>query len=237
MNLNSKKNYFQFKQFGLYQGGNGLKFGTDASILGASMNLDSSVKTVLDIGAGTGVLALMLAQKSDAQIDGLELDAEAYAITKENFANSPWQNRLRAIHQDLQSFQHEPYDFILSNPPYFENDLPSQKPSINLAKHQQSLNLRDFVVHTARLSHQLTKIAVILPCESMKQLVIGYLKYNFFPCDELEICSFNDSEPIRTLMIFSQQKNGFEKEKLAVYEQKNVKSNAMKKLLEPYLLS
>src|SRR5688572_30396977 len=124
-------NFFQFKQFIIYQDKCSMKVCTDACIFGAGIaniisNSESRISNCLDIGTGTGLLSLMIAQKTSALIDAIEIEEDAFNQAKENFSNSSWSQRLRAFHTDVKHFNSPlKYDFIISNPPFYQNDLIS----------------------------------------------------------------------------------------------------------------
>lgn len=115
---------FKFKQFTIHQDRCAMKVGTDGVLLGAWANISHNPFSILDIGAGTGLIALMLAQRSSAEIiDAIEIDADAYEQCVENFESSPWNHRLFCYHASLNEFTGEvedKYDLIASNPPYFK---------------------------------------------------------------------------------------------------------------------
>jgi len=117
---------FAFKQFSVQQDKCAMKIGTDSVLLGAWCPIEKNPFSVLDIGAGTGVLSLMLAQRTNAeQIDALEIDEDAYEQCVENFEASPWSDRLFCFHAGLDEFVEEPedeYDIIISNPPFYSED-------------------------------------------------------------------------------------------------------------------
>src|ERR1043166_5945137 len=121
---------FRFRQFTVHQDKCAMKVGTDAVLLGAWVN-PGSAKRILDIGTGTGLIALMLAQKSTAKIDAVDIDEEAFLQARENFRISPWFQRLGIYHQTFQEFAQEnsdKYDLIVSNPPYFkETKIPMEE--------------------------------------------------------------------------------------------------------------
>lgn len=142
-------NYFQFKQFKVEQQKCSMKVCTDACIFGSIISSYSNgeINHVLDIGTGTGLLALMYVQKNlNAIIDAIEIEENAFTQAKENFNCSLWKDRLNAIHADVRDFVSlKKYDFIICNPPFFQNDLKSDKKNINLARHDEGLNLKELI--------------------------------------------------------------------------------------------
>ncbi|HTI11833.1 MAG TPA: methyltransferase [Puia sp.] len=139
--------YFQFKQFVVYQDQCAMKVCTDACILGAWFaEKTPSYSLVLDIGSGTGLLMLMLAQKHKGEIQGIELDLAAFRQLKENITRSKWKDELRVFPGDVRSyvFPHK-FDFIIANPPFFEGDLPATSDAANLAKHSSELTLAELL--------------------------------------------------------------------------------------------
>jgi len=157
-------NYFQFKQFTIQQEKAALKVSTDSCLFGAwiagevgSKKYDvrneatahtthHSPLTILDIGAGTGLLMLMLAQKCDALIDGIEIDLPSYQQAKENLEASIWKERLQLFHADVKEFSFtKKYDLIISNPPFYEGDLKSSVANRNVAMHDEGLKLDELI--------------------------------------------------------------------------------------------
>jgi tRNA1Val (adenine37-N6)-methyltransferase len=143
-------NFFKFKQFTIYQDNCAMKVCTDACIFGAfiTKNLkNNSTNYVLDIGAGTGLLSAMVAQKNNCTFDALEIDNEAYNQCSQNFLQSPWPQQLNAINIDVTIFEpNKQYDCIFSNPPFFEADLQSNNSKKNAAKHDTTLTLQKLIV-------------------------------------------------------------------------------------------
>lgn len=146
--------YFQFKRFIVRQDRCAMKVCTDSCILGAYSAFKISerkisVPGILDIGGGTGLLSLMLAQKTNARIDSVELDRTAAIQMLENFSFSPWAEKLNVIHGDIRQLRLEKYNFIISNPPFFEKGLKGGHAETTLAKHDSGLLLAELaeVIH------------------------------------------------------------------------------------------
>lgn len=139
--------YFQFKQFTVYHDRCAMKVATDSCLFGAwaareIQNEKLKIKNVLDIGAGTGLLSLMITQKNEIELDAVEIDAEATQQAKENIDASPWKNQIRIFNDDILSFQPDKkYDCIISNPPFYENELASGKQKKNIAHHSEQLTI------------------------------------------------------------------------------------------------
>jgi len=142
-----RNSYFQFKQFTVYQDQCAMKVCTDACILGAWFAAKApAYANVLDIGSGTGLLMLMLAQKHKGEIRGIELDLDAFRQLKENIEKSPWRQLLKVFPGDVRSFSFTgKFDFIISNPPFYENDLPAATTGANLARHSKELTLTELL--------------------------------------------------------------------------------------------
>ncbi|MBS0016641.1 MAG: methyltransferase [Arthrospira sp. SH-MAG29] len=156
---------FQFKQFTIFQDRCGMKVGTDGVILGTWTDI-KSVHNILDIGTGSGLIALILAQRSPAKIDAVEIDKDAYIQAGENLANSPWRSRLKIHHNSIQKyadFCDIQYDLIISNPPFFANAYKPNNHQIALAKHSDSLSQLDILQVTTKLLKPTGKLAIIYP--------------------------------------------------------------------------
>lgn len=161
---------FQFKQFNILQYKTAMKVGTDGVLLGAWANLDFYPKSILDIGAGTGLIALMMAQRSDAEtIDAIELNDAAYEQTVENFENSDWADRLFCYHSSLAEFTDEideKYDFIISNPPFYRSTYKELSEDRAMARHAESLTYVDLLKSTSKLLSENGNCAFIIPFEA-----------------------------------------------------------------------
>src|SRR5690606_34388523 len=134
--------YFKFKQFTIHQDRTAMKVTTDGCLFGAwvadQLSARKASGNLLDIGAGTGLLSLMIAQKNSLlNIDAIEIDVEASKQAEENFSSSPWKERLSIIHDDASTHQFtKPYDYAISKPPFYENELKSPDPGRKLAHHE-----------------------------------------------------------------------------------------------------
>lgn len=175
--------YFRFKQFTVWHDRCAMKVGTDGVLLGAwasttdspAANTDktSPVERILDIGTGSGLIALMLAQRfPNAIIDGIDIDPSAVLQAKDNFSASPFSTRLHAYSSPLQEWQpQEKYDMIVSNPPYFSNSLLCPDGMRTKARHAESLSFAELLAHSNRLLTQAGTLSLVLPAEAEKAIM------------------------------------------------------------------
>lgn len=144
--------WFQFKQFTIQQDRCAMKVTTDACLFGAwtahQLNKEKSVNSILDIGTGTGLLSLMVAQQSAARIDAIEIDSDTCEQATSNVHDSPWRERITIIHgnaKDKLQTLNKPYDIIISNPPFYENELQSGNLQKDMAHHSTELSLDELI--------------------------------------------------------------------------------------------
>ncbi len=158
---------FKFKQFTVNQDRCAMKIGTDGVLLGAWTPLINNPYNILDIGAGTGIVALMLAQRSNAeQIDAIEIDDAAFEQATDNFEASPWNDRLFCFHAGLDEFMEEPedeYDLIVSNPPFYTENYKTENKQRDLARFEDALPFEDLVEAADLLLSEQGIFAVIIP--------------------------------------------------------------------------
>jgi tRNA1Val (adenine37-N6)-methyltransferase len=176
---------FRFKQFTIEQDRCAMKVGTDGVLLGAWANL-AQAETILDIGTGTGVIAIMAAQRTialQAQVDGVEIDESAYLQAQENMAKSPFANRLTVTHQSIQDFEPvsgRKYDVIISNPPFFTGGTFSGNQDKNNVRHTVKLPHGDLLHATQRLLNKNGRFCLILPwLEGLRFIEIAR-NYHFY---------------------------------------------------------
>ncbi len=151
-----------------------MKVGTDAMLLGAWTETSLNDRRILDVGCGSGIIALMLAQRSEALVDAIDVDKASVQEAAENFRRSPWTGRLTAIHGSLAQFaaMHPgQYDLVVSNPPFFQNSMPAADPRLTLAKHNVQLGLEDFVRFAALLLNPEGRLLVILPVNESRRML------------------------------------------------------------------
>lgn len=168
--------YFKFKQFTIWHDKCAMKVGTDGVLLGASAPV-TTTNSILDVGTGTGLIALMLAQRTvSAQIKALEIDEDAVIQAKENIERSPWKDRIEVIQSDFNLYEpNEKYDLIVSNPPYFVDSLLSPHKQRTNARHTQTLSFDALLDGVVRCLSAVGRFSVILPIE-VQDLFCGLAK-------------------------------------------------------------
>ncbi|TLX76026.1 methyltransferase [Labilibacter sediminis] len=166
--------YFSFKEFIVHQDKTAMKVGTDGVLLGAWANCDKA-KKILDIGSGTGLISLMLAQRTEnAAIDAIEIDDSAFGQMQQNFELSPWKNRLTSIHMDFKHYSTtsgNKYELIVSNPPFFINSLKNECNKKSLARHTDSLSFAELISGIDMLLAENGIFCVILPATEKSSFI------------------------------------------------------------------
>ena len=195
--------FFRFKQFVVRQEGASMKVGVDSVLLGAWAETDH-VSRILDVGAGTGLLALMMAQRyPEALIDAVEIDQEACQQAVENLENSVWNSRLRVICADFADFVEDctfRYDMIISNPPYFTASLKPHDKKRNIARHNDSLPHNLLLSGSAKLLTPDGVLAIILPPAETKTFIDVAATYHLFIKRMLHIQTV-PSKPVCRMLI------------------------------------
>lgn len=198
-------NGFQFKQFMIHQDKTAMKVSTDACILGAYTALENATK-VLDIGTGTGLIALMLAQRSEAKIFAVELDDKAYQQAVENVQNSIFKEQITVFHQSIQDFAENnkdlSFDLIVSNPPFFQNHLKSVQENRNKALHTDTLSFEDLLASVMALLSPDGRFVVLLPAYESTVLENLALQKGLYPNKKLLIRHRDGSKILRIITTF-----------------------------------
>ncbi len=193
--------FFQFKQFTIRHDKCAMKVGTDGVLLGAWAGIESCNR-ILDIGTGTGLIAMMLAQRSKAVIDAIDIDAEACLQAQENTESSPFTERIKIWHSALSDFAQTGmgiYDLIVSNPPYFVDSLKCPDQKRNTARHTDTLTLEDLLQDSRKLLAPQGRIALILPYDQKERLADCIRTQNLFLSKETSVIPVPGAEPKRLL--------------------------------------
>lgn len=231
--------YFSFKQFTVYQDACAMKVCTDACIQGAyTTRYALSAKRILDIGAGTGLLSLMLAQALPlADITAVELDAAAAAQAAANMAAAPWSSRMRVLTIDARELPvAKGFDFIITNPPFYEGDLKSNDKLRNQAMHATTL---DYTSLLKVIGDQLSadgSFSVLLPSRPFGEFVLLAADAGFYPQQILHVRQSVQHDYFRSIGIFSRREGPVKLQDMAIRDAANVYTPAFAELLKPYYL-
>ena len=198
---------FKFKQFAIQQDRCAMKIGTDGVLLGAWTSLQNNPESILDIGAGTGLIALMLAQHSGAEtIDTLEIDEDAYEQCVDNFEASPWGDRLFCYHAGLDEFLddiEDQYDLVVSNPPFYSEEVPSGNSARDIARQNQSLPFEELIEGVSKLLTPSGVFSTIIPFKEEGQFIELAEQVGLYPEHITRVKGNPSSEMKRSLLQFS----------------------------------
>jgi tRNA1Val (adenine37-N6)-methyltransferase len=230
---------FYFKQFRIDQANCAMKVNTDGVLLAALADIRSPLK-ILDVGTGTGLIALMLAQKyTSTTVHAVEIDQNAANTALENFLNSPFSNRMVLSHCSIEDYltnTEEQYDLIISNPPFFINSLKSQNPKKGLARHADLSFFNVLLTESVNHLNQTGQLYIILPLDTaamVKKIISGAGVLNVQK--EILIHSFPGSKPHRTIMVMGFEKLDPVEESMVIYERRDIYSSMYRNLLKDYL--
>jgi len=233
-------NYFKFKQFTVFQENTAMKVGVDAVILGAWTNPEKA-NNILDIGTGTGLLSLMLAQKSSASITSVEIDEKACEQANFNIKSSQWSDKIKVIHSSIQKFSQntsEKFDLIICNPPFFTNSLHSTDNQRNLARHDNLLSISELLYYSKNLLSNDGFLNLIYPYEKMSFLISEAAQQGLYPSKTLIIKGTELKEPNRFTIKLGFTKHENIEETLVVRESvTNEYSSDYKQLTKDYYLN
>ena len=210
---------FKFKQFTIHQDKTAMKIGTDSILFGSWLEINFSCKSILDIGTGTGLLALMMAQKNtNASITALEIDEDAFFQAQGNIANSKWTNRIDLIHTNANLWHSDKkYDLLDSNPPYFENALLTENSARTKARHQVDFKIENLLSLWGKFGSENSELACVLPNNQAEILIGLALKESYFLKKQTLVRSTKESKVIRQLLLFSKVKAPTDKSELCIY--------------------
>ncbi|MDA3905675.1 MAG: methyltransferase [Bacteroidales bacterium] len=233
--------YFQFKQFIVHHTYSTMKVGTDAVLLGTLSDIPEKGK-ILEVGTGTGVISLILAQRSKAQITAIDIHQASVWEARANFKESPWTERLKAlmISYQLYAAQGNPirYDLIISNPPFFENDLKSTDINRNIARHNDHLSYRDFLLASRYFISEIGQLCLILPLTEAQIFIEEAKNSGFYLQKKIEIKPKPEKEANRLILSFGKQiLNEIQKNSITIRNNDNTYSETYKKLTEDFYVS
>ena len=213
-------NSFKFKQFNIDQDRCAMKVGTDGVLLGSWASIDNNLETILDIGAGTGLIALMMAQRSTAEtIDALEIDEDAYEQCVSNFDSSDWADRLFCYHAGLDEFVdewEEPYDLIVSNPPFYSEEVSSGDDSRDKARQNQSLPFDELLEGVSKLMAPNGLFATIIPFKEEETFLKLANSFKLYPQRITRVKGTPTSEIKRSMMQFGFEKVSVDTDELTI---------------------
>lgn len=202
--------FFQFKQFRVLQSTCAMKVTTDSCLFGAWVaNEARQAKNILDIGAGTGLLGLMIAQKHNSTIDAIEIEPGCFKQLKENVENNKWANNFNIHLGDIRTFKPPTqFDLIISNPPFYENQLFAENKSVNLARHSNALNLNELFEAANRMLDKEGYFYVLLPAFRKEECIEVASSYQLYPTSIALVKQTYSHTFFRAMMKFSRDKNG-----------------------------
>ena len=219
---------FQFKEFSVHQDKTAMKIGTDGVLLGAWCSLENEPESILDVGTGTGIIALMLAQRSEAfTIDAVELDENAYEQAVENFEASDWGDRLYCYHATFQEFaaelqeEQETYDLIISNPPFYRDDFKTKNESRNNARFETVLPFRELVASVTKILSKEGVFTVVIPYKEEVNFIKLAKDNNLFVNKVCNVQGNPKSAIKRSLLEFSFQQTELKKEHLIIEKERH----------------
>ncbi|MEI7803436.1 MAG: methyltransferase [Bacteroidota bacterium] len=231
--------YFQFKKFIVHQEGAPLKVTTDACLFGALIETENAT-SILDIGTGTGLLVLMLAQKSDAScILGIEVDKRTAELAETNFSGSSWKEKTKSLQSDIFSWSEHAdskFDLIVCNPPFFSSSMKNEDERKSLARHNDSLSHKNLTIILSKHLTKNGKAFIMLPPNEM----IAFENYcsiqNLFPEKKFVISSNEGKSPHLFIISFLFNPENFSEEKIFIHEKDGKYTERFMELLAPYYL-
>jgi tRNA1Val (adenine37-N6)-methyltransferase len=235
-----KNNYFKFKQFKIVQEKSAMKVGTDGVLLGAWVNTNKA-RSILDLGTGTGLIALMIAQRCNATVTAIEIEKAAYEEACFNFSQSTWNNRINPVFSSFQKFSSgiiEKFDLIVSNPPFFENDLRATEKNRSVARHNDLLSYNDLLKNSTSILSDSGRLSVIIHSKKAEKFINLAAEYNLFVSRQTKVRP-NPEKPFhRYLLEFSKKKTEIISDELTIeFKIHHQFTSEFKKLTKDYYLA
>jgi tRNA1Val (adenine37-N6)-methyltransferase len=232
--------YFQFKQFTIHQQNVAMKVCTDACLFGAwvaaKIKDSTDIQSILDIGTGTGLLSLMIAQKSKAVIDAVEIDTAAALQAKENIDTSSFKNQIHVIEGDIKHITFKKaYDLIISNPPFFNNDLKSENQKRNLALHSEALSFDDLLSSAALITNNGAVFSVLLPWHRTNPFISKAASYQFFLREQVLVRQTEKHNYFRSMLCFVKKQTVTTKKEIIIKKEGQYSPEFIELLKDYYL--
>jgi tRNA1Val (adenine37-N6)-methyltransferase len=198
-------NYFSFKQFTIHQDKSAFKVGTDGVLLGACACI-TGVRRILDVGSGTGLVAIMLAQRCGAEIVAIEPDYDSFIQGRDNVNLCKWRNRIKVEHISLQDYNDkEKFDLVVSNPPYFADSLKNPDPRKSSSRHNDSLTTIEILENVSRLLKDKGYLQLIMPYIEGNLFIAEAHEYGLYCNSILKIRPLPTSEIRRLILTFTRK--------------------------------
>jgi tRNA1Val (adenine37-N6)-methyltransferase len=231
-------NYFQFKQFTIHHDRCAMKVGTDGVLLGAWTDT-TAAGTILDAGSGSGLIALMMAQRSKATIHAVEIEKNTSEQSIENINRSSWKERIFVVNDSFQHFAEETklrFDLIVSNPPFFLNSLKPDNPDKTTARHCDQLPVGDLMKFSSALLNGNGRLAIIIPYDLNETANGAALSESLFCIRRTIVKTKAGSKPERLMMEFSKKPEPVKETELTIYANENIFSEDYKNLTKDFYL-
>lgn len=226
--------YFAFKQFVIHHDRCAMKVGTDGVLLGAWTDVTKATH-VLDIGTGTGLIALMLAQRSKAKVTAVEIDENACAQAIDNVGLSPWKERVEVIQTDIRTYKPDrSFDCIVSNPPYFVNSLKSSNEQRTVARHTDTLSFRELLQSVVNMITKDGMFSVILPFEVLNEFWSTAMEFHLYPSRQTVVLSKPNASAKRVLLELKPQICSCKVSQLVIEEEPHIFSDDFKNLTRDF---
>ena len=231
-----RNNWFQFKEFRIEQQKAAMKVGTDGVLLGAWTPVNGATR-ILDIGTGTGLIALMLAQRSSAIIDAVEIDNLAFVEARFNFEQSPWKDRLKVFYSDFLTFTTQssaPYDLIVSNPPFFVDSLKTNNAALTVARHNDKLSFDQLITGARKLLSDSGRLCVIIPFTSFTDFRETARLRGFYLSQRTNVIPKDGRPAKRILLEFTVERGYAVDNEVVILDKDGFYSEAYKTLTSPF---
>ena len=230
--------FFKFKQFVVHQDKCAMKVCTDACLFGAWINIPKHTKHIVDIGTGTGLLSLMLAQQSEEQvkIDAVELEENAFEQAINNFAESIFSERIKGIYVNFFNYKTEKkYDILVCNPPFYKQQFATKNKANILARHSDNFDFNDFFLLCSQLSNEDASLFLLMPFYRKNEIEKIALQNKWYPKEITLVLNKIGQQPIRVMFHFvkNQEIQVLENE-FIIYQEDNTYTDEFKEKLSPF---